>query len=77
MLKPKLLRLDESMIQELEQLSQSLSEKEYISFSALIRKLIRIGMDNMETSFIEKIRQSATKQDNEREKVLSQIKKID
>lgn len=75
MLKSKLLRLDEAAIREIEEMAQKMSEKEYTSFSALVRKLIRIGMDNMEVSFIEKVRQSAVKPDDEKEKVLSQIKK--
>lgn len=49
MLVPKLLRLDEVTIQEVEELAQKLSEKEYTSFSALVRKLIRTGVDNMKT----------------------------
>lgn len=47
MLVPKLLRLDDVLIQEVEELAQKLSEKEYTSFSALVRKLIRIGMNDM------------------------------
>jgi hypothetical protein len=47
MLVPKLLRFDEVTIQEVEELVQKLSEKEYTSFSALVRRLIRIGLDNM------------------------------
>jgi hypothetical protein len=49
MLVPKLLRLDDATIQEVEELAQKLSEKEYTSFSALVRKLIRNGMDDMKT----------------------------
>ena len=41
MLVPKLLRLDDTTIKEIEQLSQKLSKKEYISFSALVRAIIR------------------------------------
>jgi hypothetical protein len=52
MLVQKLLRIDDSMIQEIEELAKKLSEKEYTSFSALVRKLIRIGMDNMTKSII-------------------------
>jgi hypothetical protein len=78
MLRQKLLRLDESVIQELERLVQSLSEKEYISFSALVRKLIKIGMDNMEaeTSFFNKIKTttSVNNLDNEKAKALSAFK---
>lgn len=47
MLVQKLLRLDESAVKEIEELVQKLSEKEYVSFSALVRKLIRIGLDGM------------------------------
>jgi hypothetical protein len=45
MLTQKLLRLDEATIQELEELAQELSKTEYTSFSALVRKLIRTGLD--------------------------------
>ena len=52
MLVPKLLRLDDTTIKEIEQLSQKLSKKEYISFSALVRAIIRKGLDNMSKSII-------------------------
>jgi hypothetical protein len=47
MLVSKLLRLEDTLIQEIEDLAQKLSEKEYTSFSALVRKLIRMGADDM------------------------------
>lgn len=47
MLTQKLLRLDEATIQEVEELAQELSKTEYTSFSALVRKLINIGLDHM------------------------------
>lgn len=76
MLKPKLLRLDESLIQELEQLAQSLSKKEYISFSALVRKLIKLGMKNMETeSFIESIKKVSNNVHAEKDRLLLLVKK--
>jgi hypothetical protein len=76
MLKQKLLRLDESVINELEQLAHNLSEKEYISFSSLVRKLIKIGMENMETTennFLGKI-QELSNGNSANEKVLQHIK---
>lgn len=54
MLITKLLRLDESTVREVDELVNKLSEKEYISFSALVRKLIRIGLDNYEMSIVYK-----------------------
>lgn len=78
MLTPKLLRIEESTIQEVEELAQQLSEKEHISFSALVRKLIRIGLDNMENkvSFLEKVKKTtdASNLVVEKEKVLTFIK---
>lgn len=78
MLKPKLLRLDESTIQEIEELSQNLSKKEYISFSALVRKLIKIGMDNMENienqSFIDNVRKTTASVSSVKERVLAAFK---
>src|SRR5271155_98310 len=47
MLTQKLLRLDEATIQEVEELAQKLSKTEYTSFSALVRQLIRTGLDYM------------------------------
>lgn len=52
MLVPKLLRLDVATIQEIEELVLKLSEKEHTSFSALIRTLIRKGLDSMPNSII-------------------------
>jgi hypothetical protein len=52
MLVPKLLRIDDSTIQEIEELAKKMSEKEYVSFSALIRTLIRKGLDHMPKSII-------------------------
>jgi len=52
MLVQKLLRIDEATIQEIEELSQKLSEKEYTSFSALVRVLIKKGLDSMKKSVI-------------------------
>jgi hypothetical protein len=52
MLVPKLLRLDDATIQEIDKLVLKLSEKEYISFSALVRTLIRKGLDDMTKSII-------------------------
>jgi hypothetical protein len=45
MLTQKLLRLDEAMIQEVEELAQELSKVEYTSFSSLVRKLITTGLN--------------------------------
>lgn len=42
----KLIRMEESTIKEIEQLETQLNESQYISFSALVRKLIKIGLDN-------------------------------
>jgi hypothetical protein len=52
MLIPKLLRIDKATIQEIEELARKLSEKEHTSFSALVRTLIRKGLDNMPKSII-------------------------
>jgi hypothetical protein len=52
MLVPKLLRIDDTTIQEIEELARKMSEKEYISFSSLVRTLIRKGLDNMTKSII-------------------------
>lgn len=52
MLVPKLLRIDDATIQEIEKLAKKLSEKEHTSFSALVRTLIRKGLDDMEKSII-------------------------
>ena len=49
MLVSKLLRLEDTLIQEVEDLAKKLSEKEYTSFSALVRKLIKNGVDNMKS----------------------------
>jgi hypothetical protein len=76
MLVPKLLRIDEVTIQELEELAQKLSEKEYTSFSALVRKLIRKGLNNMETTennFLDKV-QKLSNGNSKKEKVLQHIK---
>lgn len=78
MLVPKLLRIDEATIQEIEELSRKLSEKEHTSFSALVRTLIRKGLDDMEkteTSFIKKIKDTTGNLTSEKEKVLEKIKK--
>lgn len=77
MLTQKLLRIEDSAIQEIEELAQKLSEKEYTSFSALVRKLIRIGLDNMETEilFIEKIKTVSCGVNLDKNKVLLAVKK--
>lgn len=38
--------MEEGLIAEVEALQIKLMEKEHISFNALVRKLIRIGLDN-------------------------------
>lgn len=50
MLIQKLLRLDKNTVQELEELAQKLSETEYISFSALVRNILRKGLNNMKNN---------------------------
>lgn len=40
--------MEDGLIAEIEALQIKLMEKEHISFNALVRKLIRIGLDNWE-----------------------------
>lgn len=61
MLVSKLLRIDDTTIQEIEELVRKLSEKEYTSFSALVRTLIRKGIDTMTKSNANKARENAIK----------------
>lgn len=42
----KMIRLERSTVDKVENLKKDISKKEYISFNALIRKLIIIGLDN-------------------------------
>jgi hypothetical protein len=44
MLVSKLLRIEEKLVEQIEELSKKMSETEYTSFSALARKLIRNGL---------------------------------
>jgi hypothetical protein len=76
MLVPKLLRLDDATIQEIEELVLKLSKKEHTSFSALVRSLIRKGLNNMETtetSFLNTV-QKLSSGDSRKEAVLQHIK---
>jgi len=47
MLTAKLLRIEDSLIEKIEALAAKLSETEYTSFSAMARKLIRVGLEYM------------------------------
>lgn len=44
----KLIRLEEKTIEDIDYLKDKLNDEEYISFSGLVRKLIRIGIENFE-----------------------------
>jgi hypothetical protein len=48
MLTTKLLRIEENIVEKLEEMVKNLSQEEYTSFSSLVRKLIRIGLRYME-----------------------------
>lgn len=47
MLVKKLLRLDESLVKEIDDVVEKKSKKEFITWSSLVRKLIRLGLDKM------------------------------
>jgi hypothetical protein len=75
MLVQKLLRIDEDTVQQINNLLQKMSGKEYVSFSAFVRKLIKIGLNNMEKSnieesFIDKVKNITNKPILEKEEVL-------
>jgi len=85
MLVQKLLRIDEDTIQKINNILLKMSEKEYISFSAFVRKLIKIGLnhleDNMENitentakkSFVEKIRKISNNSNVEKKIALETV----
>lgn len=82
MLIQKLLRIDEATVQEVEKLAQKLSEKEYTSFSALARTLIKKGLNTMETnensstaiSFKSKVENMANSAAYKEAKILAEVK---
>jgi hypothetical protein len=44
----KLIHLEEKTVEDVERLKEKLNVEEFISFSAVIRRLIRLGLDSME-----------------------------
>lgn len=47
MLVKKLLRLEESLVKEIDKEVEKGSKKEYVTWSSVVRKLIRIGLDKI------------------------------
>lgn len=84
MLVQKLLRLEDTLIQEVETLAQEMSKTEYTSFSSLVRQLIRKGLDTMEnntteqkeqsSSFIETVKKISSTLPNDVNRLLAHIK---
>lgn len=42
----KLVRIEDNIVKDIEKLQTEILKTEYISFNALVRKLIKIGLDN-------------------------------
>lgn len=42
----KLIRLDEQTVKDINKIKNEISKTEYITFTALLRKLVRIGIKN-------------------------------
>ncbi len=43
----KLIRIEEKTIAEIDELKESLYKDEHISFSAMVRRLLRVGIDSL------------------------------
>lgn len=44
----KLIRFEEKTIEDVERLKEKLNEEEFISFSGVVRRLVRLGLESID-----------------------------